>query len=61
MIKRSQGVATVNTPQFIKKTYQLQCVVMKAEDLPLFDGGEVYPFVSARVNGLVLTSKFCQK
>jgi len=38
----------------------LSCVVMKAEHLPLFEG-EVYPFVSARVNGLVLTSKFCQK
>ena len=50
----------VNTPQFIQKTYQLSCVVMKAEHLPLFER-EVYPFVSARVNGLVLTSKFCQK
>lgn len=40
----------------IDKSYQLTTMIIKAENLPLFDG-RVNPFVSCRANGFVMTSK----
>jgi hypothetical protein len=60
-IKRAQGVILVNSPNVINKLYQLSIVVMKAENLPNVDGSSVHPFISARVNGCVLTSKEISK
>lgn len=56
-IKRAQGVMIVNSPNVVNKNYQLALVVMKAENLPNCLGSSVHPFVSARVNGCVLTSR----
>ena len=56
MMQRCKGVTPINSPILIDKTYQLTAMIIKAENLPLFDG-KVNPFVSCRSNGFVLTSK----
>jgi len=56
-IKRAQGLMLISQPEVYVKSYQLTIVVMKAEGLPDSGLGSVNPFVSARVNGCVLTTK----
>lgn len=52
MLKRCQGIQPINSPLLIDKSYQLSAVVMKAENLPVFEG-KVNPFISCRANGFV--------
>jgi len=60
-IKRAQGIMQVATPDKIDKSYQMTVIVARAEGLPKMDSkipkeGTVNPFVSARINGCVLTT-----
>lgn len=55
-IKRAQGIVQINSPGVIEKCYQLSVVAQKAENLPLCTNEAVFPFVSVRVNGCVLTT-----
>jgi len=60
-IKRAQGIMILNSPNFIKKSYQLTATVMKAEGIPKCVAGSINPFVSVRVNGCVLRTKTVPK
>lgn len=52
-IKRAQGVMQVTVPSMIQKSYQISVMVAKSRHLIKIND-LIQPFVSARVNGLVL-------
>ena len=61
-IKRAQGILPVDIPQKINKSWQLNVIVDRAEDLiDCNDRGKINAFVSARVFGMVQTTKVVGK
>lgn len=56
LMKRAQGAVIVNNPQFATKNYQLTIAISKAENIAKDPTDSIRPFISARVNGMVLTT-----